>query len=149
MGEKELSLDEEIRQEYREIIEGEPRDSIGLKLRYYAEVMLGYVDEVFHGEDGWNRPFDVFSFFYYKFFDPISAKFEELYPQLERKYRFTVAYIEDAQELENRVTTGLKRIASLRPEENDADKTELMYEAARLFETVRSMVFYSMKDAIP
>lgn len=134
----------EFMEEYKEIIDNAPKFDMGLQMQYYAGVMLGYVDAIFHEEGGWRKPFDVFDFFYYNFFCEIAAKFTRYYQHLEREYPFTGKLTYNADKLENLLTTCLKTIIGLHPEDNDEHKTELMYEANRMFEIWRNMVYYSM-----
>lgn len=142
MQEQERKEEEEFLKRNQEIIRNEPKFDMGLRMQYYAEVMLGLADKIFHAEDGFSQPFDNFSHFM-DYFDAAFSKYSKQYPDLEEEYYFTGELTMDMAELERMVMECLKEIVQLKPNDSDEDKTRLLYCGSRLFEVYRNLLYYS------
>lgn len=124
---------------YKDIIRSAPKFDAGLRMQYYAEVMLSFVHAVFHSDHiGF---WDDFADFH-PLFDAAYSDYAKRYKDLERPYPFTGRLTYDADELEKMVTSCLQDIVRLRPNESDEQKTKLMYKASELFEIYRNMLYY-------
>lgn len=145
MQEREKKEEEEFLKRNQEIIRNEPKFDMGLRMQYYAEVLLGLADKIFHAEDGFSQPFDDFSHFM-DYFDSAFSKYSKQYPDLEEEYHFTGELILDMAELERMVMECLKEIVQLKPNDSDKDKTRLMYCGSRLFELYRNLLYYHSDD---
>lgn len=142
MQEREKKEEEEFLKRNQEIIRNEPKFDMGLRMQYYAEVLLGLADKIFHAEDGFSRPFDDFSHFM-DYFDSSFSKYSKQYPDLEEEYHFTGELILDVAELERMVMECLEEVIQLKPNDSDEDKTRLMYCGSWLFELYRNLLYYS------
>lgn len=145
MQERERKEEEEFLKRNQEIIRNEPKFDMGLRMQYYAEVLLGLADKIFHAEDGFSQPFDDFSHFM-DYFDAAFSKYSKQYPDLKEEYHFTGEMTFDVAELERMVMECLKEIAQLKPNDSDEDKTRLMYCGSRLFELYRNLLYYHSDD---
>lgn len=76
MQEREKKEEEEFLKRNQEIIRNEPKFDMGLRMQYYAEVLLGLADKIFHAEDGFSQPFDDFSHFM-DYFDAAFSKYSK------------------------------------------------------------------------
>lgn len=141
MLEREKKEEEEFLKRNQEIIRNEPKFDMGLRMQYYAEVMLGLADKIFHTEDGFLQPFDDF-FRFMDRFDTAFSKYSRQYPDLEEEYQFTGEMTFDVAELERMVMGCLEEIIQLKPNDSDKDKTRLLYCGSRLFEVYRNLLYY-------
>lgn len=141
MQERERKEEEEFLKRNQEIIRNEPKFDMGLRMQYYAEVLLGLADKIFHAEGGFSRSFDDFSHFM-DYFDSSFSKYSKQYPDLEEEYHFTGEMTFDVAELERMVMECLEEIIQLKPNDSDEDKTRLMYCGSRLFEVYRNLLYY-------
>lgn len=145
MQEREKKEEEEFLKRDQEIIRNEPKFDMGLRMQYYAEVLLGLADKIFHAEDGFSRPFDDFSHFM-DYFDSSFSKYSKQYPDLEEEYHFTGEMTFDMAELERMAMECLEEIVQLKPNDSDEDKTRLLYCGSRLFEVYRNLLYYHSDD---
>lgn len=145
MQEREKKEEEEFLKRNQEIIRNEPKFDMGLRMQYYAEVLLGLADKIFHAEDGFSRPFDDFSHFM-DYFDSSFSKYSKQYPDLEEEYHFTGEMTFDMAELERMAMECLEEIVQLKPNDSDEDKTRLLYCGSRLFEVYRNLLYYHSDD---
>lgn len=134
-------LYQEFKRRNRDVIDNAPKFDAGLRMQYYAEVMLGLADRIFHTEDGFSQPFDDFADFM-NLYNLAFSKYSEQYSDLEEEYHFTGELTYDVAELERMVMECLKEVVRLRPNESDRDKTRLLYHGSRLFEVYRNMLYY-------
>ncbi|MCM1258597.1 MAG: hypothetical protein NC307_12175 [Roseburia sp.] len=132
-------LYKEFQKRYEDIINHAPRFDAGLRMQYYAEVMLSFVQDTFHSGD--RHYFWDFSDFYF-LFDNAHSDYARQYKELEEQYPFTGRMTYDADELEKMVTNCLQEIIQLKPNDSDGEKTRLMYKASKLFEIYRNMMYY-------
>lgn len=132
-------LQKEFRKRYKDIIDNEPKFDAGLRMQYYAEVMLSFVYPAFHSGD--KHYFWDFSDFYFMF-DNAYSNYSGQYKELEESYPFTGRLIYDSNELEKLATDCLQNIIRLNPNKNDEQKTRLMYKASELFEIHRNLMYY-------
>lgn len=142
MVEWEKKKREEFLKRNQEIIKNEPKFDAGLRMQYYAGVLLGLVDKVFHTEDGFSQPFDDFADFW-NLFDIAFSEYTHQYPDLEEEYCFSGELTYDVVELERMVMECLEEVIQLNPNDSDRDKTRLLYNGSRLFELYRNMLYYS------
>lgn len=142
MMKREEEREQEFRRRNQEIIKHEPKFDAGLKMQYYAKIMLELADNVFHTEDGFSQPFDDFSYFI-EFYDAAFSKYSKQYPELEEEYCFSGELTYDVVELERMVMECLEEVIQLKPNDSDKDKTRLLYHGSRLFELYRNMLYYS------
>lgn len=145
MQEREKKEEEEFLKRNQEIIRNEPKFDMGLRMQYYAEVLLGLADKIFHAEDGFSQPFDDFSHFM-DYFDAAFSKYSKQYPDLEEEYHFTGEMTFDVAELERMVMECLEEIVQLKPNDSDEDKTRLLYCGSRLFEVYRNLLYFHSDD---
>lgn len=145
MQEREKKEEEEFLKRNQEIIRNDSKFDMGLRMQYYAEVLLGLADKIFHAEDGFSQPFDDFSHFM-EYFDSAFSKYSKQYPDLEEEYHFTGELILDMAELERMVMECLKEIVQLKPNDSDKDKTRLLYCGSRLFEVYRNLLYFHSDD---
>lgn len=68
----------------KEIIDNEPGFDAGLRMQYYAKLMLNLTDRVFHTEDGFSQPFDDFGEFW-TLYDSAFSKYSKQYADVEAK----------------------------------------------------------------
>lgn len=146
MVEWEKKKREEFLKRNQEIIKNEPKFDAGLRMQYYAGVLLGLVDKVFHTEDGFSQPFDDFADFW-NLFDIAFSEYIHQYPELEEKYHFSGELTYDVVKLEQKVMECLQETVRLRPNESDRNKTRLLYCGSWLFEVYRNMLYYSSEKA--
>lgn len=141
-----MRLEEEREKEFRKrnqkVIKNEPKFDAGLRMKYYATIMLELADKVFHTEDGFSQPFDDFAY-YMEFYDSAFSKYSKQYPDLEEEYHFTGELTYDVAELERMVVECLEEVIQLNPNDSDRDKTLLLYHGSRMFELYRNMLYYS------
>lgn len=143
---QEREREKEFRRRNQEIIRNEPKFDAGLKMQYYAKIMLELADKVFHTEDGFSQPFDDFSYFM-EFYDSAFSKYSKQYPELEEEYCFSGELTYDVVELERMVMECLEEVIQLKPNDSDKDKTRLLYYGSRLFELYRNMLYYCSEKA--
>lgn len=142
MMRREEEREQEFRRRNQEIIRNEPKFDAGLKMQYYAKVMLNLADKIFHTEDGFLQPFDDFSYFM-EFYDFAFSKYSKQYPDLEEEYCFAEELTYDVAELERMVMECLEEVIQLKPNDSDKDKSRLLYHGNRMFELYRNMLYYS------
>lgn len=146
MMRREEEREQEFRRRNQEIIKHEPKFDAGLKMQYYAKIMLKLADKVFHTEDGFSQPFDDFSYFM-ELYDSAFSKYSKQYPDLEEEYCFSGELTYDVAELERMVMECLEEVIQLKPNDSDKDKTRLLYHGSRMFELYRNMLYYSSEKA--
>ena len=146
MMRREEEREQEFRRRNQEIIKHEPKLDAGLKMQYYAKIMLELADKVFHTEDGFSQPFDDFSYFM-EFYDSAFSKYSKQYPDLEEEYCFSGELTYDVVELERMVMECLEEVIQLNPNDSNRDKTRLLYHGSRMFELYRNMLYYSTEKA--
>lgn len=146
MMRREEEREQEFRRRNQEIIKHEPKFDAGLKMQYYAKILLELADKVFHTEDGFLQPFDDFAYFM-EFYDIAFSKYSKQYPELEEEYCFSEELTYDVVELERMVMECLEEVVQLKPNDSDKDKTRLLYHGSRMFELYRNMLYYSSEKA--
>lgn len=139
---REEERENEFRKRNQEIIRSEPKFDAGLKMQYYAKVMLNLVDKIFHTKDGFSQSFDDFPYFM-EFYDSAFSKYSKQYPDLEEEYCFAEELTYDVAELERMVMECLEEVILLKPNDSDKDKTRLLFHGNRMFELYRNMLYYS------
>ena len=103
-------------------------------MQYFAIVMLKLLPDTFHGS--WDARFDAwmdFSQFYITGFDSAYSDYINVNKRLERPYQYKFGAMA-AEKLEEELVDCLGKIIELCPEKKEEDKTEMLYQAARLFE---------------
>lgn len=148
---KKIEKEEEegFREKYKDVLAAVPV-SDGEKMQYFAIVMLKLLPDTFHGS--WDARFDAwmdFSQFYITGFDSAYSDYINANKRLERPYQYKFKEMA-AEKLEEELVGCLTKIVEISPEKREEDKTEMLYQAARLFELqdLLSDLFYKevMKD---
>lgn len=145
----EEEMDERFRIKYKDALETVPV-SASEKMQYFADVMLKFIPNIFHGN--WDARFDVwmdFSQFYITEFDPAYSDYIKANKEFEQPYQYKFKEMA-TEKLEEELKDCLKDIIALYPEKNNEDKTAMIYQASMLFELqdLLSDLFYKevMKD---
>ena len=126
--------EERFRAKYRDVLTAVPV-SAGEKMQYFAKVMLHLLPNVFHGSS-WDARFDTcmdFCQFYITEFDSAYSDYIKVNKEFERPYHYKFHEMA-AEKLEEELEDCLGKIIELCPEKKEEDKTEMLYQAARLFE---------------
>lgn len=141
---------ERFKIKYKDVLAAVPSNA-GEKMQYFAKVMLRLIPDIFH-DSSWDARFDVwidFCQFYITGFDSAYSDYFKANKEFEQLYEYKFKEMA-AEKLEEELKDCLKKIITLYPEKTDADKTTIMYQAARLFELqdLLSDLFYMeiMKD---
>lgn len=127
-------LEEKFRNKYSDVLAAGPVSS-GAKMQYFADVMLHLLPDVFHGSN-WDERFDAFADFcefYISEFDPAYSDYVKENKDFEKKYDYKFGTMK-AEKLEKELEDCLRKIVEISPEKKEEDKTEMLYQAARLFE---------------
>ena len=129
----EKEKEERFKEKYKDVLAAVPV-SAGEKMQYFAIVMLKLLPDTFHGS--WDARFDAwmdFSQFYITGFDSAYSDYINVNKRLERPYQYKFGAMA-AEKLEEELVDCLGKIIELCPEKKEEDKTEMLYQAARLFE---------------
>ncbi len=135
--------EERFRAKYSDVLVAVPC-SDGEKMQYFAIVMLKLLPDTFHGS--WDARFDAwmdFSQFYITGFDSAYSGYIKANKEFEQPYQYKFQEMA-AEKLEEELVDCLGKIIELCPEKKEEDKTEMLYQAARLFELeeILSDIFY-------
>ena len=125
--------EERFKEKYKNVLAAVP-GSAGEKMQYFAIVMFKLLPDTFHGS--WDARFDTwmdFSQFYITGFDSAYSDYINVNKRLERPYQYKFGAMA-AEKLEEELVDCLGKIIELCPEKKEEDKTEMLYQAARLFE---------------
>ena len=119
--------------------------SDGEKMQYFSNIMLQLLPDVFHGSS-WDERFDAwmdFSQFYITGFDSAYSDYIKANKEFEQPYHYKFQEMA-TEKLEEELVDCLGKIIELCPEKKEEDKTEMLYQAARLFELeeILSDIFY-------
>jgi len=134
---------EKFQEKYNNILAAIPITTEA-KLQYFADVMLHLLPDIFHTND-WVTKFDTwldFCQFYISEFDSAYSDYMQVNKKYEKpyQYKFRPMAIEKAEE---ETEECLRKITEICPTKEE-DKTEMLYQAARLFELeeILSHLFY-------
>ena len=135
--------EERFKEKYKDVLAAVPF-SDGEKMQYFAIVMLKLLPDTFHGS--WDAKFDAwmdFSQFYITGFDSAYSGYIKANKEFEQPYHYKFHEMA-AEKLEEELEDCLGKIIELCPEKKEEDKTEMLYQAARLFELeeILSDIFY-------
>lgn len=126
--------EERFKEKYKDVLAAVPVNA-GARMQYFAKVMLHLLPNVFHGSS-WDARFDTcmdFCQFYITEFDSAYSDYIKVNKEFERPYQYKFQGMA-AEKLEEELKGCLEKLVALYPEKTDADKTAMMYHAARLFE---------------
>ena len=126
--------EERFREKYNDVLATVPV-SAGEKMQYFAKVMLHLLPNVFHGSS-WDARFDTwmdFCQFYITEFDSAYSDYIKVNKEFEQPYQYKFQGMA-AEILDEELVDCLEKIIELCPEKKEEDKTEMLYQAARLFE---------------
>ena len=126
--------EERFRCKYSDVLAAVPVTA-GARMQYFAKVMLHLLPNVFHGSS-WDARFDAwmdFSQFYITGFDSAYSDYIKANKEFEQPYQYKFKGMA-AEKLEEELVDCLGKIIELCPEKKEEDKTEMLYQAARLFE---------------
>ena len=112
-----------------------------VRIKHYANILLGLIDEVFNTDDGFRKPFDRFSYFM-DYFDAAFSNYGSQNPEFDEIYDFSGELIR-GERLHEMIKECLTDIIQLKPNESDDDKRRLLYDGYRMFELYRSLLYYS------
>lgn len=126
-------LEEKFRNKYSDVLAAGPVSS-GAKMQYFADVMLKLIPNIFHGNlDTRFDAFADFCEFYISEFDPAYSDYIRENKEFEKEYQYKFGTMK-TEKLEEELKKCLTKIVEISPEKKEEDKTELLYQAARLFE---------------
>ncbi|MCM1233295.1 MAG: hypothetical protein NC489_24520 [Ruminococcus flavefaciens] len=134
LDKKEKDRRKAFEEKYEDVLSTAP-SSVADKIPYYANVMLDLLPAIFHSqteEDKFNIYMD-FSEFYLCELDEALCEYRSANEKYEKKYPFRFPRL-DASDLENALRDCLTQLISLFPTKNNSDKTQVMWQACRLFE---------------
>ena len=143
LDKKEKDRRKSFEKKYKDVLSAAP-SSVADKIPYYANVMLDLLPTIFHSQAKKDR-FDIymdFSEFYLCEFDGAYCRYRNDNKKYEKDYPFQFLPME-ADKLENALQKCLRQIISLFPAKNNHDKTQVMWQACRLFE-----LYHDMDDAL-
>lgn len=129
----EEEMEERFRIKYKDILSTVPV-SADEKMQYFAGIMLKLIPNIFHGN--WNARFDAcedFCEFYMSGFDSAYSDYIKENKEFEKEYLYKFRTMK-AEKLEKELEDCLTKIIEISPEKKEEDKTEMLYQAARLFE---------------
>lgn len=142
--------EERFKEKYKDVLAAVPV-SAGEKMQYFSNIMLQLLPDVFHGSS-WDARSDAwmdFSQFYITGFDSAYSDYIKANKEFEQPYHYKFHEMA-AEKLEEELVDCLGKIIELCLEKKEEDKTEMLYQAARLFELqdLLSDLFYKeiMKD---
>lgn len=125
--------EEKFKTKYNDVLAVVPVTA-GAKMQYFATVMLRLLPDIFH--EDWDTRFDIwmdFCQFYITGFDSAYSDYIKANKEFEQPYEYKFKEMA-AEKLEEELKGCLEKLVALYPEKTDADKTAMMYHAARLFE---------------
>lgn len=111
-----------------------------VRIKHYANILLGLIDEVFNTEDGFRKPFDRFSYFM-DYFDASFSNYGSQNPEYDEIYDFSGELIR-GEKLHKMIKDCLIDIIQ-NPNASDEDKRRLSHNGYRMFELYRSLLYYS------
>lgn len=126
--------EERFREKYKDVLTAVPV-SASEKMQYFAKVMLHLLSDIFHSSN-WDIRFDTwldFCEFYMSGFDSAYSDYIKENKEFEKEYQYKFMAMA-AEELEEELVDCLEKIVEKCPEKKEEDKTEMLYQAARLFE---------------
>ena len=126
--------EERFKEKYKDVLAAVPC-SDGEKMQYFSNIMLQLLPDVFHGSS-WDARFDAcmdFCQFYITGFDSAYSDYIKANKEFEQPYQYKFKGMA-AEKLEEELVDCLGKIIELCPEKKEEDKTEMLYQAARLFE---------------
>ena len=112
-----------------------------IRMKHYAGILLGLIDEVFNAEDGFHKPFDDFSYFM-DYFDAAFSNYGSQNPEFDEIYDFSGEMFY-GEKLHDMIKCCLTEILKLRPDQCDCDKRRLLHDGYRMFELYRNLLHYS------
>ena len=135
---------ERFREKYRDIFAVVPISAEG-RMQHFAKAMLSLVPDIFC-DDGCDARLDVwldFCQFYTTGFDPAYSRYLKQNPNLGESYQYKFEAM-PVGKLEEELEDCLINLLVLSPEKNNSHKTEMLHQAAKLFELEEniSTVFY-------
>ena len=80
-----------------------------LRIKHYANILLGLVDEVFNTEDGFHESFDKFAYFM-DYFDAAFSNYGSENPEFDKPYDFSGEMIYDQSVLTSRVSEMVRNL---------------------------------------
>ncbi len=125
--------EERFKEKYKDVLAAVPV-SASEKMQYFAKVMLRLLPGTFHGS--WDARFDAwmdFSQFYITGFNSAYSDYIKVNKEFEQSYQYKFQRMA-AEKLEEELVGCLTKIVEISPEKREEDKTEMLYQAARLFE---------------
>lgn len=126
-------LEEKFRNKYSDVLAAGPISS-GAKMQYFADVMLKLIPNIFHGNlDARFAAYADFCEFYISEFDPAYSDYIRENKKFEKEYQYKFGTMK-TEKLEEELKKCLTKIVEISPEKKEEDKTEMLYQAARLFE---------------
>lgn len=133
---KKIEKEEEERfsEKYKDVLAAMPV-SAGERMQYFSNVMLHLLPDVFHGSN-WDERFDAcanFCEFYISEFNPAYSDYIKENKEFEKEYQYKFGTMK-TEKLEEELKKCLTKIIEIFPEKKEEDKTEMLYQAARLFE---------------
>lgn len=136
--------EEGFREKYNDVLATVPV-SAGEKMQYFAKIMLRLIPDIFH-ESNWDARFDActdFCEFYISGFDPAYSDYIKKNKIFEKEYQYKFGTMKP-EKLEEELVDCLTKIVKISPEKREEDKTEMLYQAARLFklQDLLSDLFY-------
>ena len=126
--------EERFKEKYKDVLAAVPVNA-GARMQYFAKVMLHLLPNVFHGSS-WDARFDTcmdFCQFYITEFDSAYSDYIKVNKEFEQPYQYKFQGMA-AEILDEELVDCLEKIIELCPEKKEEDKTEMLYQAARLFE---------------
>lgn len=126
--------EERFREKYKDVLAAVPV-SAGERMQYFSNVMLHLLPDVFHGSN-WDERFDAcadFCEFYISEFDPAYSDYIRENKEFEKEYQYKFGTMK-TEKLEEELKKCLTKIVEISPEKKEEDKTEMLYQSARLFE---------------
>ena len=126
--------EERFKEKYKDVLAAVPC-SDGEKMQYFAKIMLRLIPDIFH-ESSWDTRFDIcmdFCQFYITGFDSAYSDYIKANKEFEQPYQYKFKGMA-AEKLEEELVDCLGKIIELCPEKKEEDKTEMLYQATRLFE---------------
>ena len=126
-------LEEKFRNKYSDVLAAGPISS-GAKMQYFADVMLKLIPNIFHDNlDARFTAYADFCEFYISEFDPAYSDYIRENKKFEKEYQYKFGTMK-TEKLEEELKKCLTKIVEISPEKKEEDKTEMLYQAARLFE---------------
>ena len=126
-------LEENFRNKYSDVLAAGSVSS-GAKMQYFADVMLKLIPNIFHGNlDARFATYADFCEFYISEFDPAYSDYIRENKKFEKEYQYKFGTMK-TEKLEEELKKCLTKIVEISPEKKEEDKTEMLYQAARLFE---------------